>query len=160
MNGLSEWEGLALIVLAGALGAAVGLEREQAEKAAGLRTHLLVATAAGAVVVLGRLLLDDTDAANADPARSLHAVVTGIGFLCAGAIITDRSRGRVQGLTTAASLFFTATIGLAAGLGYLVVAVGATVLALIVLRVLSVSSRRLRRKAAAGHETGTDVTGE
>jgi putative Mg2+ transporter-C (MgtC) family protein len=101
-------ECLRLAVAAG-LGAAIGLERELRAQPAGFRTHVLVALGAGLFTVAG------TNLAGADPTRVAAQVVTGIGFLGAGAILHDR--GGVRGLTTAASLWIAAAAGLASGLG-------------------------------------------
>ena len=116
---MSDWEAIGLIALAGLLGSILGIEREIKERAAGIRTHLLVSTAAAAIVVLGRILNEQAVADGqiaGDPTRALHAVITGIGFLCAGAIIARGSDRAPQGLTTAASLFFAATVGIAVGI--------------------------------------------
>jgi putative Mg2+ transporter-C (MgtC) family protein len=143
---LDEWEALGLIALAALLGGAIGFERETAEKAAGLRTHMLVAAASALIVLGGELLLQDRRSLAGDPARALHAVVTGIGFICAGTILRNTDETRVRGLTTAASLFFVAGIGVMTGLQYLVVAVGGTVLALIALRGVPVVERYVARR--------------
>jgi putative Mg2+ transporter-C (MgtC) family protein len=123
---------LRLLAAAG-LGAALGLERELNAQPAGFRTHLLVSLGAALFTVAG------ADVADADPARVAAQVVTGIGFLGAGAILRDG--GSVKGLTTAASLWVTAAAGLACGLGLLVVGAAATGIALVALVVL----KRLER---------------
>ena len=149
---MSDWEAIGLIALAGLLGAVLGFEREIKEKAAGIRTHLLVSTAAAAIVVLGRILneqaVDDGQAAG-DPTRALHAVVTGIGFIGAGAIMIRNSDREPRGLTTAASLFFAATVGIAVGIEELVIAIGMTVLALVALAGLPLMMRTI------GHDEGS-----
>ena len=147
-NALSDWEALGLIALAGVLGAILGFEREIKEKAAGIRTHLLVSTAAAAIVVLGRILNDQAVAdgrVGGDPTRALHAVVTGIGFIGAGAIMFRSSDREPHGLTTAASLFFAATVGIAVAVEELVIAVGMTALALIALAGLPLLMRTIMR---------------
>lgn len=118
---------LRLLAAAG-LGGALGLERELNAQPAGFRTHLLVSLGAALFTVAG------ADVADADPARVAAQVVTGIGFLGAGAIL--REGGSVKGLTTAASLWVTAAAGLACGLGLLVVGAVATAIALVALVVL------------------------
>ena len=110
------------LLCAAGLGGALGLERELNAQPAGFRTHLLVSLGAGLFTVAGAGLAD------ADPARVAAQVVTGIGFLGAGAILRDG--GSVKGLTTAASLWVTAAVGLACGLGLLLVGTLATVIAL------------------------------
>jgi putative Mg2+ transporter-C (MgtC) family protein len=108
------------VVLAAVLGGLIGFEREFKEQPAGLRTHLLVSlgaalfTMAGAYGVAGFV---GTGGVSFDPTRIAAQVVTGIGFLGAGAILTHGLT--VRGLTTAAALWVTAAIGLAVGLGYL-----------------------------------------
>lgn len=145
---MSDWEAIGLIALAGLLGAVLGFEREIKEKAAGIRTHLLVSSAAAAIVVIGRILNEQSVAdgrLGGDPTRAVHAVVTGIGFLGAGAIITRTSDRAPHGLTTAASLFFAATVGIAVAAEELVIAIGMTILALIALAGLPLMMRTIMR---------------
>ena len=145
---MSDLEAVGLIALAGVFGGILGFEREIKEKAAGIRTHFLVATAAAAIVVVGRILNEQAVADGqtaGDPARALHAVITGIGFLCAGAIITRGSEHAPHGLTTAASLFFAATVGIAVGIEELLIAIGMTALALIALAGLPLLTRAITR---------------
>ena len=123
---------LRLLAAAG-LGAALGLERELNAQPAGFRTHLLVSLGAALFTVSGTVVGD------ADPSRVAAQVVTGIGFLGAGAIL--REGGSVKGLTTAASLWVTAAVGLACGFGSLLVALVATSIALAAL----VALKRLER---------------
>ena len=130
-----------LTALAALLGAIVGFEREVAGKEAGARTHMLVAGSAALAVGVGQLLFVSEDQGNGDPARALHAVLTGIGFLCAGAIM--RRDSGIHGLTTAASLWFAASIGIAVGLQLYIVGIGATVIGLIVLRVVGMFEDRV-----------------
>lgn len=141
MPGLTEL--LLRMLLAAALGAALGLERELSGQRAGLRTHLLVA--------LGACVFTEAGFAygprpGLDPTRVAAQVVTGIGFLGAGAIL--RYGATVRGLTTAASLWVVAAIGLAAGIGLYAesaVAAGLTLVALVGLRPLR-TRLRLRRR--------------
>ncbi|MEO8312880.1 MAG: MgtC/SapB family protein [Caldimonas sp.] len=120
------------LVLAAVLGGALGYERERSGKAAGLRTHMLVAV--GAALVM--LVPQQGGMAVGDLSRVIQGIVTGVGFLGAGAIIKHRSEHSVQGLTTAAGVWMTAAIGIACGLGRDATAVISTVLALIVLSVV------------------------
>ena len=148
MTHVGDWEAIGLIALAGLLGALLGFEREIKEKAAGIRTHLLVSTAAAAIVVFGRILNDQAVADGrvaGDPTRALHAVVTGIGFIGAGAIMFRSSDREPHGLTTAASLFFAATVGIAVAVEELVIAVGMTALALVALAGLPLLMRTIMR---------------
>ena len=115
------------ILLATALGAVIGYQRERAGKAAGLRTHMLIC--------LGSALFTVVSIYGFNNAPGIAAgVVTGVGFLGAGAILSN-SEGIVQGLTTAASIWTTAAIGLAAGTGFYLVSVVAALLALLVLMI-------------------------
>ena len=119
-------------LLAGVLGGLVGLERGRSGKGVGLRTHALVAIAAAAAVGIGSLLVEGPG--SGDHTRTLHAVITGVGFIGAGAILhSDRG---TQGVTTATSVFLVAVIGAAVGVGLPIVGFTVTLLALIVLRVL------------------------
>jgi len=115
------------ILLATALGAVIGYQRERAGKAVGLRTHMLIC--------LGSALFTVVSIYGFNNAPGIAAgVVTGVGFLGAGAILSN-SEGIVQGLTTAASIWTTAAIGLAAGTGFYLVSVVAALLALLVLMI-------------------------
>jgi putative Mg2+ transporter-C (MgtC) family protein len=124
------------LLVAGALAALLGWERERARKSAGLRTHMLVGIASALFTVLAQLAVLDYPSAEgmqADPIRVIQAVAIGIGFLGGGVIFVSRSGDSVRGLTTAGSIWATAAIGISAGLGYYVLAVGTTVLLLGVL---------------------------
>ncbi len=143
-----------VLAVAGAmlLGGVVGLEREIGDKPAGLRTHMLVAGAAALLVSLDRLItahfageFGTSGAFRSDPIGVIQAVVTGVAFLGAGTISRERSGERIEGLTTAASLLFTAALGIAAGLALWVIAVGGTCLALVTLRLVPFVERRLLR---------------
>jgi len=117
------------LLLAAAIGAAIGFQRERAGKPAGLRTHILIC--------LGSALFTVASihgfGASVDPSRVAAGIVVGIGFLGAGAIIR-RERGTVEGLTTAASIWAIAAIGLAAGAGlYIISAVSATLVLIVLL---------------------------
>jgi putative Mg2+ transporter-C (MgtC) family protein len=132
-----QLELVGLIAVAVVLGAVIGAEREVANKSAGLRTHALVAAGSALAVAIGHILYEAAlvDGANGDPARALHAVLTGIGFIGAGAIIRHHHTS-VEGLTTAASIWFAAGVGIATGIGLPVVAVGATLVGLAVLTLM------------------------
>jgi putative Mg2+ transporter-C (MgtC) family protein len=141
---LSQWELIARLLLAAALGSVVGWERERLQWAAGLRTHMLVAVGAclmivvsayGFSAVLGpRVILD--------PSRVAAQVVSGIGFLGAGSIILRNEA--IKGLTTAASVWAVAGVGLAAGAGLYTAAVAATVIILVILAGLKPLEERFR----------------
>jgi len=139
---------LAKVALAMLLGALIGLERELADKPAGLRTNMLVAGAAALLVALGDTMVDrfamrtTPDLLRSDPIRIIEAIITGICFLGAGTLIVRRDReGQIEGLTTAASILFVAAIGVAVALVQIVLAVGVTVLVLITLRGMRVVDR-------------------
>src|SRR4051812_42299124 len=114
-------EELLRVVVAAALGGAVGLERELREREAGFRTHMLVAVGSALFTLVSaygfrEFLVGGGSVIRADPTRIAAQIVTGIGFLGAGAII--REGLSVRGLTTAGSLWIVAAIGMAAGAGY------------------------------------------
>jgi putative Mg2+ transporter-C (MgtC) family protein len=120
---------LTRLLLAAMLGGVLGYERERRGKAAGIRTHMLVAIGAALFV----LVPQQAGMVIADQSRVIQGIVTGIGFLGAGAIIKHRSEEDVKGLTTAAGVWLTGAIGIACGLGRESTAILSTLLALIVL---------------------------
>jgi putative Mg2+ transporter-C (MgtC) family protein len=121
------------IGVAAVLGALLGYQRERAGKAAGLRTHMLVAVGA-ALFVLAPV---EAGMPVADLSRVIQGVATGVGFLGAGTILKRAESAEVQGLTTAASVWLTAAVGLAVGAGQLWVPVVSTVCAWLILSVLA-----------------------
>ena len=127
---------LGRLVVAGLLAGVLGWEREHAGKSAGLRTHMLVGIAAALYTGLAEIASVELGAGRSDPVRAIQAVAMGIGFLGGGIIFVNRN-DRVQGLTTAASIWATAAMGVAAGLGHFRLAAGVTVLLAIVLHVLA-----------------------
>ncbi len=140
------------VALAMLLGAIMGLERQFANKPAGLRTHMLVAGSAAMLVEGARALAQQFLLAPAsplirfDPVPVITAVVTAVGFLGAGTILRHGD-DQVEGLTTAASMLFAATIGVATALRQFGFAVGATLLALVTLRaVRGLEARLLKEK--------------
>jgi putative Mg2+ transporter-C (MgtC) family protein len=120
------------LLVAAILGGLIGYERQRKSRSAGVRTHMLVCVGT-AMFIIGPtqagLLIDDLS-------RILQGIVQGIGFLGAGAIILGTLKQRTQGLTTAASIWSTAAIGVAAGLGLEATAVLSTALVLTILAVL------------------------
>jgi putative Mg2+ transporter-C (MgtC) family protein len=120
---------LAVAVLAGA---AIGWDRELRASSAGFRTHILVAAGAALFMIVPLHAGFDS----ADMSRVVQGLVAGIGFLGAGAILKMDDRGEIRGLTTAATIWVTAAIGMTAGLGQLVTAIVATVVVLVVLTLL------------------------
>lgn len=132
----SEWEILLRVALAAVFGGIIGFDRRVRNKPAGVRTHMLVAMGSALVVGVSVLVVEETaGAANADAVRVAAGVITGVGFLGAGAIM--RTPDGVRGLTTAAGIWVTAAIGIALGFGYYGVAAGSTVLAITVISLLA-----------------------
>ena len=135
------------LLLASLLGFALGFEREQQGKAAGLRTHMLVAIGSALFV----LIPQQAGVEPADMSRVIQGLIAGVGFLCAGTILKQgkEDEQQVQGLTTAAGLWMTAAIGMACGLGRETTAVLSTLLALAVLmgipRLVDLIERMVKR---------------
>ncbi len=127
---MTDHEIIIRLLLAVVLGGVVGLEREAAKRAAGLRTHTLVSLGS-ALIMMTNIHLFEVYAgrANIDVTRMAAQVVSGIGFLGAGTII--RSGNNVRGLTTAASLWVVAAVGMAVGCGFYKAAIFSTVFVLI-----------------------------
>jgi putative Mg2+ transporter-C (MgtC) family protein len=145
-------ESLLRLSLAAVLGGMIGIERELREREAGLRTHLLVALGSALFTIVGaygfHAFLDSGQSVvRADPTRIAAQIVTGIGFLGAGAII--RQGLSVRGLTTAATLWVVAAVGLAAGAGYYSAAVITTAVVLVALWPLRVIAYRILRRYRA-----------
>lgn len=130
------------LLIAAMLGGVLGFEREQKGKAAGLRTHMLVALGAALFV----LIPQQAGVSDADLTRVLQGLVAGIGFLGAGAIIKRSDDAEVKGLTTAAGIWLTAAIGVAAGMGREATAVLSTLLALVILYTVPKLVGRLDRQ--------------
>lgn len=141
---------LARVLLAAGVGGALGLERELRGRAAGLRTHILVCVGA-AVVMMVAGELDQVDG----PGRALAGIVTGVGFLGAGAII--RTRDIVRGVTTAACIWLVAALGAAVGQGLYALVGAGTALALLVLLGLNRLERRI--PAHSYHTVAVSVQG-
>lgn len=142
-----QWMGSAAVrlLIAFILGALVGYEREQARRPAGFRTHILVSIGAALVMLTGEYL--SLSSSVSDPARMGAAVISGIGFLGAGTII--RNGSSVHGLTTAASLWAVACIGVAAGSGFIPGALFAATLTFVILIALKqVEKRILNRRGS------------
>jgi putative Mg2+ transporter-C (MgtC) family protein len=135
-----EWQVIAEVAIAMVFGAAIGFEREWAERPAGLRTHILVAGAAAMFVGIALGMVERyaeqawADRLSIDPVRVMQAIVLGVTFLGAGTILHNRENQQVEGLTTAASLLVVAGIGIAVAMQMLLLAAGVTLLILVVLR--------------------------
>lgn len=133
------------MVLATILGMLIGVEREQRHKPAGIRTHALVSLGSCIFTILSM----GFTGTNADPSRIAAGIVTGIGFLGGGAIF--RSKKHSAGLTTAASIWIAAAIGLATGLGEYAIAICATIIALLLLYSGGLLKAGERQKNATQH---------
>jgi len=131
---------VAQVALAMLLGGLIGLERELADKPAGLRTHIIVAGACALFMAMGDPLLAhfqpyaQAGMLRADPTRIVHAIITGISFLGAGTIFRRPQGEHVEGLTTAASILLVCAIGICVGLDEWLLAIDITLLCLLVLR--------------------------
>jgi putative Mg2+ transporter-C (MgtC) family protein len=142
---ISEVQIILRVLVGAALGAVVGFERERQDQPAGLRTHMILVIGATLAMVLSVNLgfLYARPGTPADPARLAAQVISGIGFLGAGAIL--RYGFNVKGLTTATSLWTMAIVGMAVGAGYYLVGVITTALMLIVLTLLNILENRFVR---------------
>lgn len=136
------------LLVATALGAVIGLDREYRTKAAGFRTHVLVALGSALFMIISVHGFDDLPkdqmTLRMDPARIAAQVVTGIGFIGAGTIIFQKNV--VKGLTTAAGLWVTAAVGMACGVGMYVLAIVSTILVLICFEAFNFFLHKIRGK--------------
>lgn len=141
---ISDWEMVVRLGLAGGVGAVVGCEREARQRTAGIRTHALVAIGAALFTMAGAYGFGDvTRGPNVDPARLAAQVASGIGFIGAGAII--RNGGSVRGITTAATVWTSAALGVAAAAGAYVLTLAAAVVVLATLVVLRLARPVIER---------------
>lgn len=124
------------LVMATVLGGVIGLERELLKKPAGLRTHMLVCLAACLFTILS------IDAFPMDPARVAASVVAGISLICTGVIVGEKDK--IVGVTTATSLWICASVGLAVGLGYLILGFAVTLLTVFILFAGRIAKRVLK----------------
>jgi len=131
---------------AAVLGGLQGLEREWLHKPAGLRTHMLVALGAAVFVLAPR----EAGMTNADLSRVIQGVAAGVGFIGAGTILKITATREIEGLTTAASLWLAAAVGLAVGAGLFWVPIVSSLLALGILTLANVATARVRRRNEAG----------
>ena len=162
---------LFMIVVAGACGGVLGLEREIAGKPAGFRTHIFVCAGSTLMMILGQEIVlqfqrsqPNSDLAS-DPIRILQAIVVGISFLGAGTIVDQKSDG-VEGLTTAATIYLTAGIGVAIAVERTVLAIVTTLLAAVVLVLLGfvegklagIRKKRRRKRGGTPADKGEAAT--
>ncbi|MBP3584916.1 MAG: MgtC/SapB family protein [Peptococcaceae bacterium] len=144
------------LLLAMLLGGIIGAERERKNRSAGFRTHILVTVGSCMFMIVSISMpmmistMPNGIVNNADPGRIAAQVVSGIGFLGAGAIIQDK--GKVRGLTTAASLWVVAAIGLAVGAGMYLTAISTTFFLFLILSVFAKLEEKTMRKTKAKAE--------
>lgn len=136
------------LVAATLLGAVIGLQREKAGKPAGLRTHILVSLGTTVFILAGSGGGMSSDGLS----RVIQGIVTGIGFIGAGSILKLDEERDIKGLTTAASVWMTAAIGVAVGLGGLGIALLATLLTVTILALAGLYDSRAEKKRAADAE--------
>ncbi len=141
--------------MAGLLGGLLGWEREHRGKAAGVRTHMLVSMGAALFV----LVAEQEGIAPADNSRVLQGIIAGVGFLGAGTILKSDGAHQIRGLTTAAGIWLTAAIGVAAGLGREATALLSTLMALLVLAAEPLAQRLLHGRRAPA-ESDAAAAGE
>lgn len=142
------------IFVAALLSGVVGFEREWQEKPAGLRTHMIVGSATCLLISLGSLLIMDYSeesrimaALRTDPLRVIEAIVVGVSFIGAGTILKSEKEEKIKYLTTSAALLFAAGIGIAVGLGLYILAVGVSVIGLLINQTLkSISDKFMEKK--------------
>lgn len=141
------------VLLAAVLGAVLGYERERQGKSAGVRTHTLVSLAAAFFVLVPQQI----GVTSADLTRVIQGVAAGVGFLGVGSIIKQSEQGVVHGLTTAAGIYFTTAVGIAAGLGREVTAILCTVLALVILTLAPKIQRTIEGRLGIAPTSPTDA---
>lgn len=161
MNEAYDLESFGYVALAGFLSAVLGAEREWQDKPAGLRTHVMVGSASALLMLLGEHLVkffrptEASDVIQTDPIRVIQAIIIGIGFLGAGTIV-HRDGNRVEGLTTASSVFLTAAIGITVAVKRIWLAVEVTLFAVCILLMVG----WLERRIAHTREQATDHSSE
>ncbi len=142
------------LLVAALLGGIVGFEREWASKPAGLRTNILIAVSSALFISLGRIIITDyyglvpTDSFGMDATRVLHAIIVGVGFLGAGTILKSPGGEEVRFLTTSATIWASAAVGICVGLHQYWLAAGATLLILIVNLGLNYFWKKVEEKRA------------
>jgi putative Mg2+ transporter-C (MgtC) family protein len=134
---ITELSLLFVIIIAACLGGVIGAEREIDGHSAGLRTHMFISATAAALISIGSAYLSTFAHQNnvivsADPFRIIDAIIVGVSFIGGGVILKDERHNQVKNLTTAASLLFTTVIGMCVGAHYFLLAIGLTILALII----------------------------
>lgn len=153
MNWILQLQIIGEIVLSAFLASLIGFEREVAGKPAGLRTHMLVGASATLLIALGNFVVSEFDFpefVQTDPIRIIEAIIVGISFLGAGTILQREREGRVEGLTTSASLLAVAAIGIAVALRLFVLAAATTGIILLVNRALNWFEIWLNKRVSEG----------
>ena len=139
--------------IASAFGFLLGLDREMRGISAGIRTHMLVALSSAATMLIALELYEEVSArgqSDPDPTRAIQGLAQAIGFLCAGVIFV--AKGSVYGLTTAASLWMTSSLGMAAGAGMYQIAVAGVIFAVLILSVVWLVTRYLPGSRNSGND--------
>ncbi len=144
---LSDFQIITRLTLSLVLSGLIGLERQIHRRTAGLRTHILVCIGSCLIMLTSVYVFDIyKSVAHVDPSRIAAGIITGIGFLGAGAILREREAEGVKGLTTAASLWVVAGIGMAIGCGFFSAGIYTSILALITLFFLRYFETRISVK--------------
>ena len=147
---ISDTDLIVRLLLAAGLGGVIGFERERAHKVAGLRTHSLVAIGAALLSIISVYGFGDfVDGSSFDPSRLISNIIVGIGFIGGGAIL--RQGSRIMGITTAATLWLVAAVGIATGIGFFVGAIAGAIIGYLVLTVLWHMEKRIIAKMPYHH---------
>ncbi|WP_235044010.1 MgtC/SapB family protein [Halanaerobium saccharolyticum] len=139
-----DWNGIMKLIIAAILASLIGYDREKQNKAAGIRTNVIVAVISCVIMILSVKVAQSSgliDGVEGDPARLAAQVVSGIGFLGAGTII--KQEDKIEGLTTAASLWGVAGLGLAVGYGLYDISIAAALIIFISLRIAPSVKKRM-----------------
>ena len=150
---ISELQILLDVVIASILAGIVGIEREIGQKPAGFRTHMIIGGASALLISMGQVLVlhfkqlpEVAQLIQTDPIRIIEAIIVGISFIGAGTILKSQSDQRVRYLTTAASVLFAAGIGMSVALHHYVLAVGVTIIILLVNYTANLIDRMLSKR--------------
>ena len=139
---MNETDLILRIVIAAIFGGVIGWERQKDGKPAGLRTHMLVSTGAALFTIISFAVMSVFEDSVIDPTRIAAGIITGVGFLGAGAIL--QSKGEVHGLTTAASIWIVSAVGMAVAFGLHILAGATTVVTVIVLYLLEKLEQKIK----------------
>lgn len=145
-TGITEWDIIIRLVLVTVLSGLIGLEREYAHKPAGLRTNVMVGLGSAVFTLASIRAIDLFPGAVTDPTRIAAQIVTGIGFLGVGTILIDKDKAKVVGLTTAATLWVVAGLGIAVGMGLYIESIITTTLVFFTFYILTPVVEWLRAK--------------